>query len=450
MLKSPAPGRMWLLRDPQTRSAYVFFAMFAVAGFQGRFLSLFYRDRGMSDFETGCILSVSSLVLVFAGRQWTAWADDCEAKTAKAYLLALSVFCAEVPFALQCLVDFGWIPDRLVFGYLLLLRAAAACFFAAWHPLANAIGVEDLLDTHGPSGPTLFGGERLWGAVSWLLVHLCQGPLIDWYGTYTLYFGHALATCIAVYVLCNWLAIKRPAEGIENEATSRVFTPVTPRGTVCCGAVDTAVVSIVHRTYETLAFFALMLVSAAGMSQVENLLFLFMTDELEADGTVCGLSVVVTVLLEIAFFSVGPDLLAAFGEHVLLVAACLTFVVRVWLYTVVPNWGYILLVEPLHGVTIATITLGGNAFVLRHAPKGLEANAQALLVTVRTGLGYFLGTFSGGYIMGAKGGRHLYRLSGLIVLIFTAVYALVAWREHRQRRPGASSEREPIVKPTRC
>ncbi|KAJ9470727.1 hypothetical protein DIPPA_30141 [Diplonema papillatum] len=618
---------MWLLRDRQTRSRCIFFPLFVVMAFQGRFMSLFYRDRGLSDSEIGWVMSISALVSVVSAPVWSGFADQAADPAMKEKLLVASFLGAELFFALQALVDLEVVTGGWKFPFLFAARTLASWFVAPWYPLATAISVEDLTARCGPDGSKNFGIERLWGAVSWLLAHAGLGFLIDAYGTHVMYYGHTAATAVAVYVVLNWMALKHPdaaggagggggdyilrgeempeivSAGGADDAASAASGPSgktgglqlqpqqqlrsatrtratssaaaeTPTrgakggrlsargseasdGTVdsqaphrktanaekgesgsqpatrdsngirepdvdaangsgappsssspalsrrgrterpspeggkrphaapaspaaahspasrpgdsclsvsgaeicadpanrelmalppvcldlvaasdarrrpakqyCCGTVDGDVVGLLVKSYEHTAFFVLMFVTAAAMSLVENLLFLFFTEALHANNAVCGVSVAITVVFEIPLFAVGPRLLTL-GVRSLLLIGSACYIVRVYIYTVIPAGYWVLLVEPLHGFTIALMTVASNEFIVIHTPKGRESSGQALLSSVRSGAGYFLGTLGGGYVDEYFGDVVMYRSFGAGVLVASLLYAHAAWR----------------------
>lgn len=174
----------------------------------------------------------------------------------------------------------------------------------------------------------------------------------------------------------------------------------------------------------TAMFFNLFFWLNVGMSLVENLLFLFFQFDLHASNFVCGLSVVVTVVFEIPLFAKAPELLDRLGAPALAVIGSLAFVVRGFGYTVSPNGWVVLLLEPLHGVTVAANETATVAYIAERTPAELEATGQAVLTLLRT-LAYTIGTGLGGWVMQNFGSKTLYRAAGLAVLSATAAFVVV-------------------------
>ncbi|KAL3797719.1 hypothetical protein HJC23_000264 [Cyclotella cryptica] len=151
-----------------------------------------------------------------------------------------------------------------------------------------------------------------------------------------------------------------------------------------------------------------------GMSVVENLIFLYF-EFLGGSNSLCGLTVAVTVLFELPIFHFAPNILKRMKSPVwMFQLGCLAYVVRVIGYSMIPesHAPWVLLFEPLHGVTIGFVLTGSVAFVDSLMPKGYESSGQGFLSTVM-GLGQFVGLCIGGLLEG----RVLYRvLAGIVSL----------------------------------
>jgi len=112
----------------------------------------------------------------------------------------------------------------------------------------------------------------------------------------------------------------------------------------------------------------------AGMAVVESLIFLYF-NVLGSSFSLCAGTVVLTVIFEIPIFQVAPALLSKFGSTKLLLLACLCYSTRVVGYSLVPTgspW-FVLLLEPLHGVTYGCATVSAANFVAKIMPEGYDA-----------------------------------------------------------------------------
>ena len=159
----------------------------------------------------------------------------------------------------------------------------------------------------------------------------------------------------------------------------------------------------------TIALFTLYI----GMSVVESLIFIYF-EFLGGSNTMCGLTVAVTVLFELPIFHYAPNILAAIGPFWMFQWGCAAYVIRVVGYSLIPKSHpyWVLLLEPLHGVTIGFVKTGSVAFANEWVPKGYEASGQGFLALIM-GLGQFVGLCTGMVLEG----RLLYRVLAVVVSI---------------------------------
>ncbi|KAI0562587.1 hypothetical protein FGB62_58g145 [Gracilaria domingensis] len=145
-----------------------------------------------------------------------------------------------------------------------------------------------------------------------------------------------------------------------------------------------------------------------------------MKDELGSSNVLCGISVVITVVFEFPIFAKAPELLASLGAPVLAKLGALSYVIRAVMYALAPNAWFILLAEPLHGVTFALFYTASIAFISDRVPPELEATGQSMIAMVAA-LGRILGTSCGGYVIEAYGSHVLY--AGASVLVSISIIA---------------------------
>lgn len=84
------------------------------------------------------------------------------------------------------------------------------------------------------------------------------------------------------------------------------------------------------------------------------------------------------------------------------------------------NGWYLLLLEPLHGLTYAAAAV---AYVAERTPAELEATGQAALDVVQA-MACAVGTAVGGVVMQHFGSRALYRGSAVVVLSATVAFSV--------------------------
>ena len=130
------------------------------------------------------------------------------------------------------------------------------------------------------------------------------------------------------------------------------------------------VFSCVH-IYSALRFFYKHTIAII-IIEVESLIFLYF-ELLGGTYAVCGLTVAVTVMFEIPIFHLSATMLSKVGTAMMQQIACAAYVVRVIGYTIIPSDGhhiiYVLLMEPLHGVTYACSTSSSVEFIANFMPE---------------------------------------------------------------------------------
>jgi Na+/melibiose symporter-like transporter len=305
-----------------------------------------------------------------------------------------------------------------------------------------------------------YGQERLWGAISWAVTNFAIAPFLDLSGFTVFYPAAAAAAVLVVTTLYLYVVVESNAKSNSNNNQKRFRkrdsdlilpsendnegndiiddqTPgsnnskeqqdLSPGTTVSSTRTDTLTTTVlllkVIGTSYGAAFCLALLTLASGQAIVDGLVFLFF-ETLGSSYTVMGVTVVLTVFFEIPIFHVAPDLLKKYGAGPMLLLAGACYVVRVLGYSLIPNNHilYVLVLEPLHGVTYACSQTAAVAFVAQFMPVGYEASGQGLMYSMR-GVGSVAGLWLGGWAFNTLGARIMYRASAVLVLVGISVFA---------------------------
>jgi MFS family permease len=194
------------------------------------------------------------------------------------------------------------------------------------------------------------------------------------------------------------------------------------------------------QNYAGIGFIISFITLNMGVSVVENLIFLFF-EKLGGSNSVCGASVVVTVIFEIPIFQYSSKLLDMYGAEALQKVACFAYVIRVVGYTFIPqdHAVLVLLLEPLHGLTYACAKTASVEFASKLTPTGYESTGMGI-ISVLGCIGTIIGLSMGGWIEDTYSAVILYRSYALIVafgLVIFYVSTLIETR--RQRKTNYSS-----------
>eukprot|EP01082_Thalassiosira_pseudonana_P015070 g13493.t1 g13493 contig8:808080-809513(+) len=335
----------------------------------------------------------------------------------------------------------------LILAYHFFLRALYATGVAASVPVLDGMTLAQL--ERDGRGTAEYGKERVYGAISWGIANVFFGPAIDKWGFKTLYYTTILSFiwCFVTFYLYA-KSNQTPSSEVVIDDAMRNNNTVGLDGAIeyleesmrllhvsqkSCNRNDQPTQQklglrmILHMISQqqtpvlNLSYIAALFMLWIGMSVVENLIFLFF-EFLGGSNVLCGLTVAVTVLFELPIFHYAPNILAWMGSpKTMFQWGCVAYVVRVLGYSIVPERHayWVLLFEPLHGVTIGFVSTASVSFVNDLMPRGYESSGQGFISTV-SGFGQFVGLLIGGFIEG----RTLYRVMAVIVSVGSAVLAV--------------------------
>ncbi len=158
MITAASPKRnLWAIR------AY-YFVTIGAGGFVFPFITLFYRQQGLSGVEIGWLGTIQAAIGLVAAPIWGRWSDRLN-KPRQLLQLAL------VGTAVFHLI----LGQQDQFWTIALLVAAIALVMAGWNPLSDNLAVDIAEGVPG----TGFGSIRLWGSLGWTIVTAVAGRLIE-------------------------------------------------------------------------------------------------------------------------------------------------------------------------------------------------------------------------------------------------------------------------------
>ena len=419
------------------RPGWIYFALFAWNASQGRFTALFLQDRMLTEEQIGVILALKYVLSMFVGPLVSSWSDSLVLhgyKHAHALVVACCVVLTTFFFLCQSLpelemfelLDANHLSNR--YYYFIFIRSLYSISMSPIMSILDGVTLEYLVMTKKEK--SLYGNERMFGAISWAIVSFMLGISIDQYDTKVMYFYNI---CLLVPVLATlyWFEILKRSARNDEQIAEKSMTEAG--NTSPCsdleGGVEvrekltlTAIIQE-YASVSTVIFLMLCTTLSIGTSIVENLLFLMFTNTLGSSNFICGVSVVVTVVFEIPLFFYGDGMLNFFGPVKLLAISTLSYSVRVFGYTLVPksaNW-MVLFMEPLHGVTFSCMKMASVEYVSQNTPVGYDVSIQGLLAGLQN-MGSFVGVSLGGYIEEEYGSQTLYRGAAGMVTFFLIVF----------------------------
>jgi MFS family permease len=446
---------------------------------------------GMTAETIGLCLAMQVAISTATGSLAGSWADSREERCpgkGRAQVMALGISMASICFLLHgirfifvlpsrpdddtagsatattssssLLVDFYSSP-----AYHFGLRMIIAFFSAFVFPVLDGMTIS-FLQNHPHLAVEDYGKERLWGAISWAITNMVLAVLIDWNdGSFVCFYPLSIVAAFSV-ILTLYLFVQARLEygkqrtlqksrsgiiiqdcsdhryddaelrshnettrGSKNDHELSLQTKLSTVMLLCrllCGTVYGA------------SFFLFLSILSSGQAVVDSLIFLYF-ESLGSSFRMMGVTVVLTVLFEIPIFHIAPTLLKRCGSGALLLLAATCYMIRVLGYSVIPQGHivYVLLLEPMHGVTYACSQAASVDMAARctrlakvassaSSKSELDATGQGLVSTVR-GVGSLFGLSAGGWAMDKLGPRLMYRSSAGLVSIGTVVFAVASY-----------------------
>ncbi|MBI3076922.1 MAG: MFS transporter [Deltaproteobacteria bacterium] len=383
-----------------------YFCYFAAVGLIEPFLTLYWRQLGLSGPQIGVLYSVTPATAIVA--PWVLGYLADRTRRQWELLLATSLVSA-VLFAVLAWPAGFWPIFALIIPYAV-----------AKTPLLPF--VNSLTFAHLAHDRSAYGRLRVWGSVGYIVTAVVLGSLMERATTGIIFLGGALA-----YLGCTVIALRmRPSERQRTEGgvapiawqDLAAFRPLIP-------------------------FFVGCLIIAASGGALRNFFGIDLTAKGGSTGLV-GLSWAIGVAAEVIVMLQGPRLLSRFGARGLLLAGCLATAIRWTLYAVLTEPLLIVAVSPLHALTFASFYLGAIDHLEQQTPAALRTTGQGLFSAMTFGVGGTLGNLLSGWLFEPLGMPILYLVSAAIAVVGTAVLALsvspareVVGRPHAARTAGS-------------
>lgn len=392
-----------------------------------RFIAVFYHQIGFDNAQIG-FLQLCNPWVTFAGS--LGWAAVCDHVGEYKRVLIFSnlvggvfICCLLVPAVqahfltvLACvLVGAAFLASRA--GVTDALTLAVVREYEQFK-LERGLGADE-----APCQPS-YGEQRLWGAAGYGTFALLSGVLTDILGDGAMFAGFGACLAVTITIITTQLPSssgRKAAASAANGGGSFV-------------------------TFDLVWFFANLLVYGAHMALVETYLFVYLLRDFQnTSRKLLGCSVAVMCTFELPVFFYIRRLIDRVPLTLLLSACHAVFALRTFAYSMLPYdypW-MVLLVEPLHGITMAAMWSCSVEFGRRLAPAGAEAKMQAVVAGAYYRVACGAGNFAWGFFTkpppAGYGFVAAYRLATATILAWSLLWNLGWWaHSHRKRGAGAT------------
>ena len=372
------------------RIGLLFATYFAAAGALAPYFPLYLEHRGLTAAQIGIVMAVAQGMRIFGPTVWGWLADHT---TERVRILKFTSVAAAICFV-PVLLPGG-------FGYMLLTMFALHFFMTGQIPIAEAMTATQLRGD--PGAAALYGQLRAWGSISFVVVVLATGVLLDWAGV----------------ALQPWLVI------ILLVATAVAAQLVRDAPHAPDAAPGVAVGALLAEPRVRWFFLSVLLMIFA-----HGALYTYLSLHLASLGyskSAIGVFWVVGVAFEIVFFFVQGRVFARFDPFRLLAAS---FALAALRFALIAEFAHVIVLlviaQALHAATFAVHHSASFLTIQRWFHGRATARGQALYVSIGYGVGGSAGSLLAAWLWSSYGASAAF--------LSSSVAALLGWLAVRRAR----------------
>lgn len=341
------------------------------------FLVLFYQQLGFNGTQIGLLTGLPPLITLAGAPFLTGVADSTRRHR---LIMSLGIIGAVlIVLSLQYMKSFP-----IVFFLVIVFNI----FMSPLSPLTDSATMSML-----GKEKAMYGRIRLGGTIGWGVFAPIAGALVENYG---LRIGFWL---FSAAMLINLLVSQKFQFGkSEQQGGGR-------------GGIRVLLGSRRWLFFLLTAFFG-----GLGSMSAAAYLFPYMA-EIGASETTMGLALTISTLTEMPVFFFGHRLVKRFSSNGLLILALVMMGVRGLLYAAVNTPALVFVVQAFGGTIFPILWLAGVTYADENAPAGLKSMAQGLFGAMTFGFGSAVGGFLGGLMLESIGGRAMFLVFGLMILL---------------------------------
>lgn len=370
-----------------TSFAFYFLYYAAFAAFVP-YIVLYYQSLGFNGAQIGLLTSLPPLLALTGAPLLTGLADSARRHR---LVMSLAMLVTVTVIALFPLLTTFLPMLAAIFFYALL---ASPVISMADSATMTALGKQ----------PELYGRLRLGGTIGWGIASPIIGAFIQDHELRLVFYIAAAGMFLALLVSQNF----------SYRQSSSVHSPLSG-----------ARLLLSNRRF--VLFLLMALASGIGLSTVNNYLFPYM-EELHISKSLMGVSMTLSTVSELPVLLFSNRLLKRLKPHGLLVLGMGVTALRLLLFAAASSAAEVLVFQLINGLTFGAVWVAGVSYAEQSAPPGLSASAQGLFSAVVFGVGAAIGGFAGSLLLEALGGRLMFLVAGIFVLLSMGVLLLLERR----------------------
>ncbi|HEX6268675.1 MAG TPA: major facilitator superfamily domain-containing protein 6 [Anaerolineales bacterium] len=354
-----------------------YFLYFAAFASLLPFFVLFYQQLGFNGAQIGLLTGVPPLITLAGAPFLTGVADSTQRHR---LIMGMGIGGAIVVMLIM--------PSLKSFAIVFFLIVTFNIFMSPLSPLADSATISMLGDERA-----MYGRIRLGGTIGWGLFAPIAGRLVENYSLRIAFFVFCAIMLINLFVSQKFM-FGRPDQQAGSQGGIRTL--------------------LTNRRW--ILFLLTAFLGGLGSMSAASYLFPYMA-EIGASETTMGIAITIATLTEIPVFFFGHHLVKRFSSSRLLILALLMLGIRSLMYAAVDTPFLVFIVQAFGGTIFPVLWLAGVSYADENAPAGLKSTAQGLFGAVTFGFGSAVGGFLGGLMLEHLGGRGMFLVFGIMILV---------------------------------
>ncbi|WP_437894916.1 MFS transporter [Sorangium sp. So ce124] len=410
--------------SPRAISLY-YFGIFAVLGVYLPLFPSWLEARGIRGLAMGAIAATLPAMGLVAPPVFGLIAD---ALGVRVWLLRAACAGAFVVFALLALSSA--LGVSLGFGGLFVAALAFAFFRSPMFMMADVVAVEA-----SASSGIAYGRLRLWGSISFALMAIASGALVD--PAQPAAFPSTIAASLLIAFAISWALPARSEAPFRRSALrdGAADAAGAARAPAAEGSVRQRARALLQ-SHDFRLFLAASFLAQSATSSYDLCYTLHLRD-IGFPESLVGVAWAVGVAGEIALMAFSGPLLKRFAPPTVLAFAFAGASLRWALLSYVRFWPALLAIQPLHAVSFGMMWVASLAYTKDRSPPQILATAQGLF-TASAGAGSVVGMLVWGELYKHGGGTLTFGVASITALI-AFVLAVTFARSTRPTRPTRRS-----------
>jgi MFS transporter, PPP family, 3-phenylpropionic acid transporter len=366
------------------RAYYV--AIFFGMGILNTLLAVYLQDNlGLSGSQIGVLMSIMPIVMIFGPPLWGMLSDYTQKPL---HILAFTLICMALSSLLFSITT--------MYGLLMVVSFSLAFFQSALTPLSDSITL-----TYTQKGKEHYGSIRLYGAIGFAVSVLVGGKAAEVFGLHVIFYLAAV-----MFVVGALLSRKLPSEGQPMKGNLKE--------------------GLRHLLAEKkYVMFLVCTFLIVGPINANNTYFgLYITD---LGGTLTGVGVAFLLAAgsEAPFMKISNYIIHKLGVERLLILTAIICMLRWMLYFFTPPLWVVYATTISQGLSVGLFIPAALHYIRQITPSSMQSTAISLYSAMGFGVGGFVCTIVGGYILETLSIHYVYIIFAVSSMIGIALLYVV-------------------------